>query len=446
MKKLLLIGLALAMIFPACSDFVTDVDNLIDLVEDKLLTDEAQIPFVITGIKGRWGGQYAGMTIITSLMSDETLFTQDIPGATYPSYNIYDQNDRFTSNLNYGNSNWRNVARMRWHGENLISRVGEIEFKDQALKKEALFWGNFVAAFARMEYSIWFGLNEEEGGGILSEVVDGVITFGAFIPAAQMYPLAMEWFGRALSNAPDAYTAKWVNTVIARLHLFMGDYSAARTSAAAGLMEGDDPFGRKHDGENSNTWYGAQGWGRTSGAMDPRFYQWVVDDPKEGYVRVGVIDGKLQEKKTHVYIIGDGSGTRIPLWTKEGQGGEVTYYIQEKYGKREDQHDFATWQENELILAELDIRDAINASALTRINKVRASFNLDPKLTADMDLLIDERDKTLFLSGMRLVDQRRFNRWHLPTANQQYKHRGWLYVPIGEAERDQNPNIGFPPG
>ncbi len=128
-------------------------------------------------------------------------------------------------------------------------------------------------------------------------------------------------------------------------------------------------------------------------------------------------------------------------------------YFQDRYNQQEDDIALIEWQENELILAELDIYDENTQSALDHINTVRVSHNLDPKTMVEMEnfsnpdggayettgplgLLIEERDKELFLKSTRLYDQFRFDLWHLdpPPAL-------WVYWPIPQKEVEINPNI-----
>jgi len=52
-------------------------------------------------------------------------------------------------------------------------------------------------------------------------------------------------------------------------------------------------------------------------------------------------------------------------------------------------------------------------------------------------LLIEERDKTLWMKGVRIVDQKRFDLWHLGDNT-------WSYIPIPDSEILNNPNVTRP--
>ena len=93
------------------------------------------------------------------------------------------------------------------------------------------------------------------------------------------------------------------------------------------------------------------------------------------------------------------------------------------------------WQENHLILAELDLRgEATGGSALGAVNEVRASHGLFSLDEVDYSVLLHERDKELFCRGQRLIDQRRFPDelpWHTGE---------WHYMVIPYEEEYANPN------
>ena len=145
--------------------------------------------------------------------------------------------------------------------------------------------------------------------------------------------------------------------------------------------------------------------------------QWVADFRFNDYVQAD-----------------EGETARIPLTEVVGNDGTTVYYRQNLYPQRESPLTFAKWQENTLMLAELDLRDSNAGGALTHINAVRASHGLSALTAADMTILTDERDKELFTMGLRLVDQRRMDFWHLGPDT-------WQYFPITQNERNINPNF-----
>ena len=86
------------------------------------------------------------------------------------------------------------------------------------------------------------------------------------------------------------------------------------------------------------------------------------------------------------------------------------------------------------MLAELTLRGQNGGDALTLVNEVRASHGIDPLSSVDLDAFYVERDKELFVTGNRLPDERRFNKWHLGAGT-------WQYLPITSDERNSNPNL-----
>ncbi|WP_027078829.1 RagB/SusD family nutrient uptake outer membrane protein [Maribacter antarcticus] len=172
---------------------------------------------------------------------------------------------------------------------------------------------------------------------------------------------------------------------------------------------------------------------------------------------------------------------RLPLWEKEittasvsGINGATQWSefatganaTQDIYTSADSPFYIIDWREMELILAEVAIRDEDNITGLTHINNVRTFHGLDAytetqmvaydnskggasavgigvkatlsatiNYTGPLGLLIEERDKTLFLKGTRIVDQARFDLWHL--EGNVFK----FYMPIPRSETDINPNI-----
>lgn len=403
-KNIILLTLVLftLIIIFSCEDYVTSVDPLINRVEDERLTSEGQVDFTINGVHTRFATTHDVLTVLACLLSDELFFDANVPNATFPTFRDIDVGE-ITLDNNSVDGPFDDLGELRFFADDLVRRVGEITFTDTTKEKEALFYGYLYGGIARYLYATYFGLSENVGGGVIDN--------GEFIPSADMYDLALEKLQLALDNTSDEYLIRVVNSIIARIYLYTQDYTNAATYAGKGMGDGDLPFQSKHSVQSDNYFWQQAGIGRTQCVVDWRFLDYIEQDSLEV--------------------------ARIPLGTIMGNN-DTLYYMQNKYPTEDSPIDFISWQENELMLAELDIRSGNNAGALVRINAVRASHGLSDLTTVDMNVLILEREKELFVTGARLVDQRRFDAvyhtWHLGADK-------WHYFPITESERNINPNI-----
>ena len=399
----LLLLLSLAMVWSSCEDYATNVDPLIDRVADELLTSESQVPFVINGVKTRFAATQDQLMVMGCLLSDEFFFDGNLPGASWPQYSEIDLGEITLDNASVGNMSLL-LGELRFYSDDLVRRVGEISFSNTDLKESALFEGNLYGGIARYLYATYLGLNPNEGGGVIDN--------GPFIQSNEMYALAIEKFKAALAHTSDGYQQRIANSLLARSYLFNGDFVNALTYAQSGMAAGDEPFQGLHNLEANNYFWQQAGAGRTQGGADSRFHEYIVTDPKEA--------------------------NRVLIEEIVGNDGTTTYYRQAKYPVEESPVTFISWQENELMLAELELRTANSASALNRVNNIRAAHSIDPLAAVDMRALIVERDKELCFTGVRLADQRRFNSeyqtWHLASDK-------WQYLPITNNERNINPNI-----
>ncbi|MEZ4700708.1 MAG: hypothetical protein R2834_10295 [Rhodothermales bacterium] len=404
MKKLALYT-TLFVLFGAmagCDSFVGDVDQPIDSIDDTQLNSESQIEFVIKGVQSRFSTTYDRISLHAGGLSDELFFDQRVPNATFPTYAEIDEGViEFANNSNDGVYNA--LGELRFFADNLLARAAEITFEDTDLQQEATFTGNLYGGIARYFYATYFGLDIDGGGGGI--ITEDPANPGPFIPAPEMYTQALAKLNAALGLADD-YNARAINTLIARIQLIQGNTAEARTAALAGMQEGDAPFQSLHSVDNSNEWYVQAGVGRTQWVVDFRYEGYIANDPNEA--------------------------NRIQLQDITGSDGTV-FKRQGRYIDRSTPIAFATWQENELMLAELDLASD-PAGALARVNAVRASHGIDPLGALDQSTLIVEREKELFTMGLRLVDERRFDIWHLGPDT-------WQYFPITQNERNINTNI-----
>ena len=389
---------ALLLALGACSDFTQSVDPVIDQVPDERLNNEAQVNFLITGVKVRFATTHDNLMVAASGLSDEFIFDSRVPNATFPQFQEIDLGD-ITLDNNSVDAAFFPLGELRYFADDLIRRANAITVSNANLKQRAIFTGYLYGGIARYLYAAYIGLNPTEGGGVIDN--------GPFIPSAQMYDLALESFQQALNHAADDYDRRVVNSLRARIYLIRGDYANARTFALQGLAAGDAPLQSLHSTESTNYYWQQAGLGRPQFVCNDRFLAYVTADPAEA--------------------------ARISLAPITGRGGAV-FQRQAKYATDSSPIDFISWQENELMLAELDLRLGDAIAALSKVNALRASHKIGALAAIDLNGLLVERDKELFVTGIRLVDQRRFGRFHLPAGR-------WQFLPITDDKRNNNPNF-----
>lgn len=400
MKKIMsLLLMVIALIFISCEDYVTDVDPVIDQVEDDRLNDQSQLPFLIKGVQQRFNTTQDQLMVVADGLSDMFFFSYNVPNATYPTYEDIDNGDiQFDNNSVDGP--YSDLGELRFFADDLIRRTNEIGVSDDAIKNEALYTGYLYGGIARYFYATYFGLNLGEGGG-------GVIDNGPFIPSAQMYADAVDRMKSSLQYTSDELQVRIVNSLIARAYLYNGDYTNAATHAASGMVEGDTPFEAIHSLTETNEYYSQAGAGRSQFVIDNRFVDYVTTDPNEA------------NRIAYAEVLGSDN---------------VTYYSQRKYPAQDSPLPLITWQEVYLMKAELAVRGFGSGDAVALVNAVRASHSIDDLSAVDLDVIYVERDKELFCTGSRMPDQIRFDRWHLPAGS-------WKYLPITQSERNNNDNF-----
>ncbi|HEX2078928.1 MAG TPA: RagB/SusD family nutrient uptake outer membrane protein [Longimicrobium sp.] len=126
-------------------------------------------------------------------------------------------------------------------------------------------------------------------------------------------------------------------------------------------------------------------------------------------------------------------------------------WVQGKYSALTSGIPIATYDEAQLILAEVQLRSGQPGTAVNTINALRARAGVGAYgggTSADevMALLIEERRRELFLEGHHLYDAIRFNLALQPATGTAFP-KGGLYgstkcLPLPNVERFNNPNIG----
>jgi len=442
MKKFILIfavPIFLLLSLSACEDWVTSTEPQINVIEDELLNDPDQIPFLTTGVEARFAFVYTRLTVSADLLAAQLVFDEVMDLATFPTYR--DINDNFANvpeQTIFASNTIRNVytplGGVRLLADNLLERVSGVDGIPGDVLDRATWVGNFYGAVSR--YFIGFYFAESpcgESAGVGSGGPECISTLGGpidespVITAAEMMDEILPRLAAARAVSTP-YQSRVINTFEARMHLFLGNYADAFTAAQNGMIEGDEPFQSLHSVQAANEFYFAAGDGRIQVIPNRRFEAYIAEDPNEA--------------------------NRVRL--KQAPDGIVNApeprFQQDMYPVQASPMDFLTWQENELMLAELEaIRGQGTAdSAINRVNSVRASHGIDPiDGPVDAELILLERDKELFLQSVRMFDLLRFNSWHdtIPgtvgagTSNAGNPIGPWRGLPIPNDERNQNPNI-----
>lgn len=401
MKKIkyLLLVLPLFVFISACEDYIADVDPLIDVVQDNLLTSESQTEFVVRGVQQRFSIVASQIACQLDLLSDQMHYTSDIASASFPSFEEIDKGAIVINNATTTGT-YRQLGELRFFADDLVRRANELTFVDPAKQSLALFNGNLYGGIARFYLATGFALNQNEPGS--------PIDAGPFIPAATLLDQAVEKYNAAANATTDALSKRIANSLIAKAYLAKGAYAQAAAAAANGMTSGDANFNALNSDVSNIYYWGFAGAGRVQIAVANRFNDYITADPKEV--------------------------ARIKINSVVGVS-KATYYWQLKYPEKGSAFVMMTWKENNLMRAELILRGNASGDALALVNAVRASYSLNNLTTIDLAGLMVERDKEMFCQGTRLIDQNRGAvPWHLAATT-------WRYLPISETERLNNPNL-----
>ncbi|MBN2279531.1 MAG: RagB/SusD family nutrient uptake outer membrane protein [Candidatus Marinimicrobia bacterium] len=410
-KIILLPVLLFSIVMVSCEDWVQDLPPREDIIEDDVLVDEADIDLLVLGIKTNFSSTIERSSLYSEILGDAVINGRYVcQDATYDVWRELEEGDIQLNNAAVDGLS-TNIGEM-WHcATNLVDRItnrmGEIS---EEKKNYGLFNGHLFEGIAYEIYANYYGLNEEEGGGCINS--------GPFTNSGQLFDMALNKYEEALNFTSDPWEIRVVNSLMARCYLYKGDYSGSRICGALGLTEGDQPFEALYVQSSDNYWWQQASIGlRVQVIVDNRFAQYIDEDPNEA--------------------------NRIPLYElpdelNVSEDTAAVYWTQGKYIEADAPIAFITWQETYLILAELAAIRGQSGNALDAVNAVRGSHGIDPVSEVNRDLIITERDKELFTTGARLIDQRRFDLWHLPSGT-------WKYLPITESERNANdnlPNVG----
>lgn len=406
-----LCGFMLALSVWSCQDFVQGVAKPNNAINDADLNSEAELPLLFASISGYFGQYWRFASMYLSTLSDEFRTVEGI--AQKPVLPTFREFDNGSPLLERTNREWTFLGGARFHAQDLLDRVPKIRFSQDSNRLKCLFVGYFHIALVQHHYAAFFGIAPRQSGGVLLG--------GPFVPSSQMHDTALSNFIRAAEYARTDYERRLVNSFVARIHLLEKRYTLCLSAALNGLREGDAPMSLLYPPSTFNIWYDNAGLNHQIIPAD-RFRDYVEAEPAEaGRIRLSVGDAPL------------------PNLTKP-------YFVQAKYDTDTSRIDLMTWQENALMIAEMQLQVNRNTTAaLLEVNRVRASVplvpgipKLMPRSTTTIDSIRIERQKQLFATGLRTLDQNRFDDWHFPSAQ---ANTAWRYLPISQNERNANPNL-----
>lgn len=406
--------LTISLVGISCEDFVQEVEPTLDVVEPSVVESEGEVEFFITGVVGRYFRVHDNAVVLAEGLADALEFrggSADGPvtDATFPTFFDLDIGD-LTFDNNSVDGVFDELGRARFLADSLVGVAANIDFTDSELEQRAIFTANFYGGLTRYLYAVYFGLSENRGGGVIDN--------SAFIPSDEMFALALDKLRTAAANAPTDEDARIANTMIGKIQLIRGNLNDALTALQNGMQPGDQ-FIAQYSQEDQNAFHNQAGRGRNQLTIADRFAEFVQNEPTEA--------NRLQFEQ---------------LPASELSDEDAVVYRQTRYGDPTANIDILSWQENHLMLAELNVRGlATTQDAVTLINEVRNSHVDDdgnPMVNitgpVDLDFIELERDKELYMEGNRLIDQRRFGTFHLG-AN------AWRFLPITQSERNNNPNL-----
>ena len=404
MKKIkLIIFTLITVVFASCNDWVTDIPHTNDMITEDQMNTQVNVPFIITGLHNRLAS-LSTVWMESDGISDQLFFDLRVGNSTFPTYQELDQ----AVSIQHNNSGSFNLIQLlRMNADTLVGRcLYKIAFTNDAAgtkaKNDGLFWGNLYGGIARYHLAAYIGTQRNKGGA--------TINGSAFIPSSVLYTAAVAKIQAAILSSPSAAYTKVANSIIGKIYLMAGDYANALTYLNQGMVSGDAAFQCLYSATTSENQYRAQ-------AGEAR-QQWAVDLRFNGYITAVADEAK-----------------RIPLVKL---GTSFVYYRQAKYIQNTDGSTspfvFMDWQETSLMIAEIMARQG-TAGNMTRVNAIRTSRGMTTMVTKDLTLdeIYVERDKELFLKGVRLLDERRFDKPHITNM--------WLYIPISQNEIDKNPNL-----
>lgn len=343
------------------------------------------------------------------------LLTDELIDATgWIAITMWDQRRIFSDNDNLGTANcttlgygiYTPLQTARFQAEDVFSRIES--FPDAAVTNKSSLLAT-AAAYAGYSYILL-------GEGFCEIAVDG----GPGLKPAEVLALAEARFTTAIQLAQASNNTSILNMArVGRARARLGLGKKAEALADAQLVPQGFVLNASRSAVNSRR------WNRTAVDFHRNFFLSVAPGFR-GLTVAGEAD------------------PRVPVSDagRRGHDGSTQVFTQTKYRNDGDAIPIATWQEAQLIIAEVEG----GQKAVEAINRVRASWNLPAFSSTDAGAIqqqvIEERRRELFLEGHRLGDMLRYT---LPFSAG-VTHKGVPFgetrcLPLPDVERLNNPNI-----
>ncbi len=253
------------------------------------------------------------------------------------------------------------------------------------------------------------------------------LDMGPEIMPNEVFTLAEERFTRAIDAAQqvgDSETLNLARVGRARARLNLG--AGADAAADAALVPEGFSYEYSYSSQDAST-------ENKLFALMERELMATVEPMYRNMTFQGQPDPRVQVVDLGI----QGPGTQIDIWATP------------KYSSLDAPVPVATWEEAQLILAEVALGNGQLQQAVGYINALHAKVGLPDFSSTDAteirDQLIYERSAELFLEGQHMQDLERFNLALVPAPGSPFPHGGLfsdqICFPLPEVEYLNNPNI-----
>ena len=389
-----------------------------DRVGLSLYDDPAQARLMVNSAQSEFECAHASAITVEAIISDELADAQ-LGAAAWP----YDRRDANTQpNGSYGTSGCENnqtpgiylpLSTARWAGDNALTALQAwTDAQVGSQRTELIARAALYAGFSYLDLGM--------------SMCEAAFDRGPIVVQTAMFALAEQRFSTAITSAQASGSTSILNAAYvgrARARLFQGNSAGATTDAQ--LVPAGFVYDATYDASDNRR------YNRLYAAVS-HFGDYTVDPVSRSLTTEGVIDPR----------------TAVVKLSTRPADSKAVMYGPAKYTGDGSPIRLATYDEAQLILAEL----AGGTRAVNIINGLRDAVGLPhytggTNATLIKQLIIDERQRALFVEGFRNYDIQRFAIPLSPAPGTPYPVKGGNYgnttcLPLPDIERYNNPAIG----